>query len=258
MGRSFLFLGTGSSMGIPVVGCDCPVCLSEDSKNKRLRTSGVLRWDNKTILIDVGPDFRSQALLYDLQQIDGFLLTHSHYDHIGGLDELRAYNFSTHSSIPCLVSNATYEDLKTRMPYLFQSLRLGNSFPAQFDFCVVNPPQKLVFQGLDLTLFLFYQGDLPVMGFRIGDFAYLSDIKDYPTDLLDSLQGVKSLVVSALKPKSSPIHFSVDEAVEFAMRVGAKKSYLVHMAHEIDHTSIAKSLPSQVTLAYDGLEIKID
>lgn len=251
------FLGTGASAGIPVIGCHCAVCTSSHPKNRRLRTSALLEIEGKTLLIDPGPDLREQALTHDIDHLDGVLITHSHYDHIGGLDELRAFYFKTRQPLPCVSSKETMEDLQRRCEYLFKEHRKGHSLPARLDFEPLMAQRgEGTFQGLQFRYMTFEQGGMPVLGFRFGRVAYVSDIRVYPESIFEDLDGVELLVVSALRHTSSPLHFSIDEAVEFVERVGASEAYLVHMAHEIDHDQVNAELPEKVRLAYDGLTVE--
>jgi phosphoribosyl 1,2-cyclic phosphate phosphodiesterase len=256
MSSALVFLGTGASSGIPVIGCRCPVCLSKDPKNKRLRASALFRWQEKTFLIDAGPDFRQQALLYDIQRIDGVLLTHTHYDHVGGLEELRIYNFRQKNAIPCLLSKASYSEVRKLFYYLFEEDGEVKNYTSKFDFIQLEKEAGgTVFCDLPIRYFSYVQGGMKVLGYRLGDLAYVTDIKEHSEDIFEQLQGVSCLVVSALRFTDSRIQFSIDEAIDFAEKVGAKKTYLMHMSHEIEHHHLLNLLPPSITLAYDGLEI---
>lgn len=249
----FLFLGTGASMGIPVIGCTCRVCSSLASQNKRLRPSGLIEARGKRFLIDVGPDFREQALKFGITHLDGLLLTHVHFDHIAGIDDLRAFYFIHKTKIPCLLSKETLEDLKIRYHYLFRPMAEHTTMSAQIEFEPLETDfGEVDFQGIRIKYMSYFQGKTKVTGFRLGDFAYVSDIRTYTDELIDSLKGVNTLVVSALRERLSPVHFSVNEAVEFAQKIGAKKTYFTHIAHELDHVETNKKLPPGIELGYDG------
>jgi phosphoribosyl 1,2-cyclic phosphate phosphodiesterase len=246
MKNSFLFLGTGASTGIPVAGCRCGVCASPSPYNKRLRPSGMVRFQKKIFLIDVGPDFRQQALLYKIDRIDGLLITHTHYDHIAGIDDLRPF-FEKGNPMPCLLSQSSFDVLQQRYQYLFSSRYFAWRIAEEGD---------LELAGIPLTCFHYEQSKMVVTGFRFGDFAYVSDIRTYTDEIFTALRGVKKLVVSALRHESSQAHFSLSEAVEFAERVGAYRTWLTHISHHLDHEATEQTLPERVRMGYDGLVLE--
>jgi phosphoribosyl 1,2-cyclic phosphate phosphodiesterase len=251
-----LFLGTGSSMGIPVIGCKCPVCQSDSHYNKRWRSSALLMMDNKKILIDCGPDFREQALRYRIDQLDGVIVTHAHHDHTAGFDELRIFSLRAQQAIPCLLSADTLTDLKKRFYYIFDENGPYAAQTAKFQLQLLESERgETLFVGHHIRYFSFRQGGMLVNGFRFNNLAYISDIRDYSEEIFDDLKGVETLVISALRFSPTPLHFSVDEAVDFSRRVGAERTWLVHIAHELDHEKINAYLPPNVRLAYDGLLI---
>lgn len=241
-------------MGVPVVGCSCPVCMSGNIKDKRLRSSGVLEAAGKKLLIDCGPDFRQQALSHKLHQIDGCLITHLHHDHTASIDELRCYTMKENRPLPLVVSRETADDLKRRFDYIFRgdAARLIPKIDLQV---IADERGKLSVQGVPLSYMTFEQAGVKVNGFRCDSFAYISDIKTYPGTIFEDLKGVKVLVLSALRLTPSPLHFSVDEAVDFARRAGAKETYLTHISHDLDHEKTNAYLPQDVRLAYDGLSV---
>ena len=252
-----MFLGTGASAGIPMIGCGCFVCASSNPANQRLRPSGLLKIGEKRILIDVGPDFRGQALRHQIDCLDGLLLTHTHYDHIAGIDELRAYYLHSHKRLPALLSSESMSDLKKRYDYLFQTPGTTKTLSAQIDFHLLSGDVgEIDFLGLKIGYMSYFQGGTKVNGFRIGDFAYISDIRDYDDSIFLSLSGVKKLVLSALRKEKSPLHLSLDEAVAFAEKVGAEETRLTHLSHEVDHEKVNKILPRAIQLGFDGLEME--
>ena len=252
-----IFLGTGGSMGIPVIGCDCPVCQSELALNRRLRPSALLVAGEQNILIDCGPDFREQALRYQINKIDGLILTHAHHDHTSGIDELRIYCLRTKQAIPCLLSMATASDIKTRFYYLFDDRSPYTKLTTKFSLQVLDGERgETDFLGLRVGYMTYEQGGMQVNGFRFGSLAYISDIRHYPDSIFDDLAGVQTLILSSLRYTPSDLHFSVDEAVEFAKRVGAKETWLTHIAHELEHEKANAYLPSNVRMAYDGLKLE--
>jgi phosphoribosyl 1,2-cyclic phosphate phosphodiesterase len=254
-----LFLGTGGSVGIPMIGCSCAVCKSELTFNKRLRPSVLLKIDNKSFLIDCGPDFRFQALCYDIREIDGILITHPHHDHTAGIDELRVYTFRRKNPIPCLMSQETYADLKRRFYYIFpdgpQEAKLTSKLEP-----ILLPSHEgdVIFENLEIQFFSFFQGETKVNGFRFGDIAYLSDIKSYPENIFSYLKNLKTLIISALRFTPSYLHLSIDEAVEFAKQTGAEKTLLTHISHDVEHEHANAYLPKNIQLAYDGLIVECE
>ncbi len=255
---TLLFLGTGASSGIPVIGCDCAICQSSDPKNQRMRAAVRIQYEDKTVLIDAGPDFRQQALRYAIRRVDGLMLTHTHYDHVGGLEELRIYNFRQKQAIPCLLSAESYQEIEKLFYYLFENKESNGikNYTSQFEFLSLKETKgQILFCGLPVRYFSYIQGGMKVLGYRLGDLAYVTDIKHYPETIFEELQGLKTLVVSALRARSSTIQFSIDEAIEFAKKTGAQETYLMHMSHEIEHTQLLQMLPPSITAAYDGLEL---
>lgn len=258
MQGTFLFLGTGGSAGIPLIGCQCAVCRSSSSHNKRLRSSGLIRAKNKNFIIDVGPDFRAQALQHHIDRLDGALLTHAHADHVAGIDDLRAYYFLYQTKIPCVLSQETFDELKLRYHYILQPVAEGKSVSAQIDFRIL--PQDFgdfILEEMPFEYLSYYQSGIKVIGYRIGNFAYVSDIREYSHQVIEKLQGVEILVLSALRHVPSKMHFSIEEAIAFARSVSAKKTYLTHIAHDLDHDETNRILPPDVRMSYDGLEIPI-
>lgn len=254
-----LFLGTGSSAGVPEIGCECAVCTSTNPRNQRLRTSALLTIQGKRFLIDVGPDFRTQALRYGVGKLDGLILTHTHYDHIAGIDELRIFYLRTKSPVPMLLSRPSMDDLKLRYNYMFHDPGPGGSMAAKFDCQVLDPKRgEVTFLGTRFRYFTYLQGGMEVTGLRHKDFAYVSDIREYPETIYEDLKDVKMLVLSALRYESSHVQLTVDEAVDFAQRIGAQKTYFVHTAHDVDYDEGSQRLPNGIEFAYDGLTCKIN
>lgn len=259
MQGKFLFLGTGGSSGVPLIGCKCAVCTSTSSYNKRLRSAGLIKIGDKTLLIDVGPDFRTQALQHKIDHLTGVLLTHAHADHIAGIDDLRPYYFMHMKRIPCVLSQETFDEVKVRYHYMLQPMATGKSVSAQIDFQILPSDfGDFELEGVRFNYFSFSQQGMKVTGFRFGNFAYVSDIREYSEQVIDAVQGVDVLVVSALRHAPSTMHFSIEEAVAFAKRVGAKKTYLTHLAHDIEHEATNALLPPNVRLGYDGLEVPFE
>ena len=256
MHGQFLFIGTGGSAGVPAIGCSCEVCKSPLPENKRLRSAGLLKVGGKTLLLDVGPDFREQALKFKIDHLDGVLITHPHFDHVGGLDDLRVYYFIQKCALPCLLSQETLDDLKLRYHYMMRPLEPGKSISAQIDFEVLETDfGHREFQGVPIQYMSYFQTTTKVTGFRVGNFAYVSDMREYTDELVRSLKGVKILVLSALRHVPTLMHFSLEEAIAFARRVGSETTYLTHLAHDLEYNTTNALLPPDVRLSYDGMEI---
>ncbi len=251
------FLGTGGSVGIPVIGCSCEVCHSNDPLNQRLRPSVLLHVGQRQFLIDAGPDFRMQALRHGITKLDGLLLTHAHHDHTAGIDDLRPIYYRRQTPLPVLLSSATAQELQTRFFYLFQSN--DETFISRFRLQVL-PDQagSVMFENLLIQYVTYTQGNMLVNGYRIGDLAYLSDIRHFSPSIFDALEGVRYLIISALRYTPSPLHFSVDEAIDFAKQLKADLVWLTHLSHDLEHHQTSAYLPAHIHLAYDGLEIDFD
>ena len=241
-------------MGVPVIGCNCSVCTSSDPKNQRMRAGTLLEIGDKRFLIDAGPDIREQALLHKINKIDGFILTHSHNDHIAELDDIQVYKHVKDKKLPSLMLEETFEELKVKYHYFIRPLADDPQNSPFFSWNILKGCfGETVFEGVPIDFVSYIQSGMKVLGLRIGDLAYISDIKEYSEEIFARLKGIKTLVVSALKTEGSSMHFSVEEAIDFSKRVGAQRTYLTHISHEMDHEQMQASLPSDALLAYDGL-----
>lgn len=257
MKGELIFLGTGGSTGIPQIGCRCEVCRSTNPKNKRLRPSALLTIDNKKFLIDAGPDFRYQALKYGITKLDGVMITHTHYDHIAGLDEFRIFYLLQKKAVPILLSQASFNEIKMRYAYLFRERNKEYSLPAQLDFQILVEKHGVAnFQGLTVGYMTYQQGGMDVNGYRIGNLAYVSDIKIYPELIFEDLKGVKILIMSALRETLSPMHLSLEEAIQFSKKVGAERTIFMHIGHEVDYEKVNPTLPKGFELSYDGMRVE--
>lgn len=253
----FTLLGSGGAMGVPMLACSCEICLSTNPHDRRMRSAGLLSLPDKEILIDVGPDFRDQALRFGIKHIDGVIITHTHSDHIAGIDDLRAFYFMTKQAMPCLVSRETHQSIQSSHAYLFQERSHGSNITAKLDFQELGAERgEVSFQGVDLKYCSYLQGSMKVNGFRLGDFAYITDIKIFPNSIYEDLKGVKHLVLSTCQSKSSHVHFGIQEAIDFRDKLGAENTYLMHISHHLGHDEGNAALPDGMQMAYDGLQIK--
>lgn len=253
-------LGTGTSTGVPVLGCDCAVCTSDDPHDTRTRCACYVQAGNMGILIDTGPDFRQQALREGIERIDAVCYTHYHFDHVVGLDDLRPYFFNNDRVMPGYMHPDTAAILRESYDYIFGADPYPGAANVQID--VVEGPFSIPSRYDDsapvsVDPILLQHGSTPVYGYRIGRFAYLTDVSEIPEASYDGLDGVDVLVLDALRPRPHPTHFSFDEAVAVARRIGAQQTYFVHMTHNVRHTEANADLPDDVQLAYDGLTIKV-
>lgn len=251
MKAQVVFLGTGGSAGIPMIGCTCAVCCSTFLHNKRLRPSILIQLGAKNFLIDATPDFRQQALNFHINHLDGILLTHPHNDHIAGLNECVPYFLKSKKSIPLLLSEETSAEVKSHYHYLL-SMKL-------FQLHLLEKNDGVAFfEGLKVRYFSYFQKGMQVNGFRFKNFAYVTDIKEYDHTLFEHLEGVDVLVISAsLFPKSQAhIHFS--EAQKIAEKAGIRQVFFTHISHDIEHEKENKKLPEGVDIAYDGLKLEVE
>jgi len=250
------FLGTGTSQGIPVIGSDHPVCKSTDSKDKRLRVSVWISWDNASYVIDCGPDFRQQMLTSNCQKVDGILFTHEHADHTAGLDDIRPFFFKQ-GDIPVFGHRRVLENLTKRFDYIFEKENKYPGAPSVQVNEVVNGKSFLITDKMVVPIDVMH-GNLQVFGYRIDDFAYLTDVKTITQSEIEKLSGLKVLVINALRIEPHDTHFNLKEALQFIELVKPERTYLTHISHIFGfHQEIEKTLPENVFLAYDNLEITI-
>jgi len=250
------FLGTGTSLGVPMIGCHCHVCSSDNPKDKRLRTSLLIRYQGKNIVIDCGPDFRTQLLRAGVDDLEAVLITHEHRDHIAGLDDVRSINYILRKEVSIFLSEESLYAVKTEFPYIFNPGDYKGAPRIQFHH-IDNKAfelNNLLFVPLRVT-----HRNMMVYGFRIGNFSYITDANNIPEDTMKLLKGTEILVLNALRIKKHPSHFSLDEAIQIAKGIGAKKTYFTHLGHLIGkHDDINKKLPDGMELAWDGLGFYVD
>lgn len=250
-----IFLGTGTSQGIPVIGSDHPVCLSSDTRDKRLRSSVLIEWDSYTYIIDCGPDFRQQMISNNVTKIDGILFTHDHADHIMGLDDIRPFFFKQ-GDIPIYAHKFVLQKLNERFDYIFTKENKYPGAPSVIENEVKNTSFSL--SGIDVLPIEAVHYNLKVFGYRFSNFAYLTDVKTIDQKEIDKLKGVKVLVINALRIEEHHSHFNLEEALNFINEVKPDKAYLTHVSHMLGfHAEVEKLLPANVYLAYDNLQIEI-
>lgn len=250
------FLGTGTSTGVPVVGCHCRVCTSDDPHNTRLRQSVLLEVNGKYGLIDTTPDLRLQLLQHPIPRLDFILFTHSHSDHLMGLDDIRPFNFRQREPLPAFTNAATAKAIRRVFSYIWDtSSQIGGGKP-QVELHEVDAP--FTFGGIEIVPVPITHGDWTILGFRIGAFAYLTDTNGVPPASMELLRGVEVLALDGLRPAPRhPTHFVVPEAIQCAREIGARETWLIHLAHEVDHAEVEATLPEGMKLAYDGLVLDL-
>jgi len=249
------FLGTGTSQGIPVITCKCPVCQSVDYRDKRLRTSAFIEVDNSNFVIDTGPDFRQQMLRENINQLDAVLFTHEHKDHVAGLDDIRSFNFYQKKDMPVYGSKQVLNALKKEFAYAFAPVK----YPGvpQITLNELNNGTQTI-NGIEVLPIQVMHYKMPVFGFRIKDFVYITDANYISEEEKEKMKGAEVLVVNALQKEDHISHFTLDQALELIQEIKPKKAYLTHFSHRLGkHADISLELPDNVELAYDGLKIEL-
>jgi len=247
------FLGTGTSQGVPVIGCSCEVCQSLDFRDQRLRASIHIAVEGQSFVVDTGPDFRMQMLREGIKKLDAVLFTHEHKDHTAGLDDIRPFNFYQQADIPIFGRLAVLEQLQREYAYIFNDKKYPGVPQVA---CVEIDHNPFQINGIGITPIPVLHYKLPVLGFRIGDFSYITDANHIPEESLALLEGSEILVLNALQKEPHIAHFTLDQAIEQAQRIGAKKTYFTHISHRLGkHAAVEKELPEGIFLAYDGLKL---
>jgi len=247
------FLGTGTSQGVPVIGCKCSVCVSENDKDKRLRSSVLIELENITLIVDTGPDFRQQMLRANVGKLDAVLFTHEHRDHLAGLDDIRAYNFIQQQPMDVYAEERVLRALNYEFPYIFAEKK----YPGvpQLNVNIISNREFRI-NGIPIIPIRVMHYRLPVLGYRIGQFAYITDANFISEEEMEKLFGVKYLVINALRKEKHISHFSLDQALYIIQQLSPKRAYITHLSHQMGlHDSLQQVLPSNVIIAYDGLVI---
>lgn len=248
------FLGTGTSQGIPIVTCSCPVCQSEDPKDKRLRSSLFIETKETSILIDTSPDLRQQMLTHKIDKVDAILFTHEHSDHTAGLDDIRPINFKLRKNIPLYAMDRVVEDLRDRFKYIF----VKDYYPGipMLNLNTIEGSFKI--KELDITPIPVNHGKLEILGFRFGSFAYLTDVKTLPEESYALLENLEVLVINALRIEEHYTHLNLEEALVEIQKINAKQNYLTHLSHRLGfHSEMNQKLPKNVQLSFDGLSLEL-
>jgi len=249
-------LGSGTSVGVPTIGCDCKVCRSEDPRDRRLRPSVLVSYSGRNILIDSGPDFRQQALRAGIRRIDAILFTHSHADHIMGLDDVRPFNYRQKDPIPIYGSDSTIAHIRNSFRYIFETTPTQSSIPKIVPHCLNGSALNLF--GLEFTLVPLKHGDGDCLGFRFARAAYLTDHSEIPENSLPLLQDLDVLFLDALRYKPHPTHSTVDRSLTYVEALKPKRAFFTHICHDLGHERAESLLPPHVRLAYDGLQLQVE
>ncbi len=248
------FLGTGTSTGVPSIGCECETCASDDPRDKRLRVSVLIEHDGQTLLVDTSADFRQQALRQKLKRLDAVLITHCHADHIFGLDDIRPLNFR-HGALPIYADERAWRDIRRIFQYIFEPSHFGGGLPQIVAHTVAHGAPFSITKDLLVTPLEVIHGRLPVVAYRFNDFAYATDLSEIPKLTIEALRGLDVLVIDCLRRKSHPTHLSLDRALQYIEELRPRRAFLTHIAHDFKHERDSALLPDGVSFAYDGLEI---
>lgn len=248
------FIGTGTSLGVPMIGCDCKVCTSRNPKDSRLRSSVLIEIKGQRLLIDAGPDFRQQMLTHRISDLDAILLTHEHSDHVLGLDDVRAFNWIHQKAIPIYAEKRVMDDLKARFYYAFADKK----YPGVPEYDLIEITKKPIrISDVDIIPIRVFHYKLPVLGFRINDFVYITDASQIEPTELNKMKGAKHLVINGLRYEEHISHYTIDEAIEVIKEVQPETAWITHISHQLGlHDEVESQLPEDIHLAYDGLQLE--
>lgn len=255
-----IFLGTGTSVGVPALGCECEICTSDDPRNNRTRCSIAIKLPTGTLLVDTPPDLRTQLLREKVPLVHSVLFTHEHADHLFGLDDLRLFPFRLGAPVPLYCTDVVEGRIRHSFDYAFQKTEVTHpGARPQLEFHRIEPSENFAALGTAITPIPLKHGPhFNVLGFRIGDFAYCTDTNHIPDDSIEKLRGVKTFVVGALRVEPHPTHFNLEEAIEVAQRVGAQRTLITHCGHDLDYERTCTALPDGIDLSHDGLRLNLE
>lgn len=250
------FLGTGTSQGVPVIACECPTCLSADPHDNRLRTSLLLEYKGSTLLFDAGPDFRQQMLRENVKKLDAILITHEHKDHIAGMDDVRAFNYKSQDAVDIFAEERVQKAIRREFSYVFSEYQYPGIPKMRLNDI---PDYMFTVKGINILPVRVRHMNMEILGFRIGDFAYITDANYIPEQSKERLFGVKYLVINALRKEKHVSHFSLREAIDFIREISPRKAYITHISHQMGlHKEVSEELPPGIMLGYDGLSLVCD
>ena len=251
----FTLLGTGTSTGVPSIGCECETCTSDDPRDKRLRVSVLVEHDGQTVLIDTSSDFRQQALRHGIRRLDAVLITHCHADHVFGLDDIRPLNFR-HGALGVYANERAWVDIRRIFKYIFEPTHFGGGLPQVVPHTVVHGAPFSLSRNLLVTPLEVIHGRLPVVAYRFNDFAYATDLSEIPLETIDGLRGLDVLVLDCLRiHKAHPTHLTLEKALRYVELLRPRRTYFTHITHDVKHGRDSALLPAGVEFGYDGLEI---
>jgi phosphoribosyl 1,2-cyclic phosphate phosphodiesterase len=250
-----LVLGSGTSQGVPAIGCECPTCTSDDPRDVRLRPSVLFRTDDTTLLVDTSSDFRQQMLTHHITHLDAVLMTHHHFDHIGGFDDLRQFNFLQDSAMQVYGLKSTLDEMRTTFRYAFgAATQQGGGLPSA-RLHEISAGERFRVRSVSVQSIPVYHGKLEILGYRVGPIAYITDTNRIPEPSMSLLEGVDILILDALRHRAHPTHYNLEQAIATAERIGARQTWFTHISHNIMHARDSALLPENMNFSYDGLRV---